>query len=220
MVRGRINTFASTAWYAQGNYRPPDVDHLVMLIVPRVEAGQVQIANLTSAYIAQYATALKGSKVVAVPVNRARVTGGRGVPADEVYRRPAGDVYGALAEGASFRDAVDIGARRLADLVAMDMQMAQVRQAQDSYEGSGIQYFRRVLSGSPNTCELCQDASRERYSVADLMPIHQNCGCTTEQIESSEMSGRVIDSKVEVRDHGEYGPVLTVKGQDFTGPQD
>ena len=200
-VRDRVTAYALTAWSAQGSYRDADVDRLVRLIAPRVEAGQVQVANLTAAYIAQVAT-LRGAKgLQAALVDRAAVTGGRGVPAADVYRRPAVAVYTALAQGKSFDTAKALGASRLESLVRTDMQMAQVRQADASYRSAGVRFYQRVL-GAGDNCALCVIASTQRYRVGDLLPIHPGCGCSTDDLEpgtpvyaAQDGSQRVIDRK-------------------------
>jgi len=226
LVRSRVKEYAATAWAAQGSYRDADIDRLVSLIVPRVQAGQIQTASLTSAYIASIASLRLGRTVKAVPVPRAAILGARGVDPDEVYRRPATVVYTALSQGAAFRDAVALGALRLGQLVAMDMQMSQVRQSRESYQRSGVQHFRRVLQGGKN-CELCIAAADQPYWSGDLMPIHGGCACTTEPSDEGSSTGTFDigpladpEVRVEVREHGEYGPVLTYAGQHFTGPDD
>lgn len=241
-VRAAVVAFARAVWSAQGQYRDADVDALVSLIVPRVTAGQVQVANLTSAYIAQVASLRSGALVAPAAVDVAEVTGGRGVDPAEVYRRPAVEVYTALSEGVGFADAVQRGARRLESLVGTDMQMAKVRQARSSFRSSGARYFRRVLNGSEN-CALCMLASTQRYHRDTLSPIHPGCDCgvdalpddtdpgqvldpdeverihdqVAEAFGTSDRGGRAIDYRlIQVRDHGEYGPTLTWRGQDFT----
>jgi len=101
----------------------------------------------------------------------------------------------------------------------------------------------RVISSA-----LCYVASTQRYSRGDLLPIHPGCDCGEEPIYGSsgvsdtideqlldathqaiderfgefDFGGRTVDYRkaIIVREHGELGPVLTVKGQHFTGPND
>lgn len=236
-VRRRVLAFVEAAWRAQGSYRDADVRRLVALIVPRVQAGQVQIASLTAAYIA----ALTGAQPV--PVDRAEVTLGRGVAPEDVYRRPAVEVYTALAAGAPLEAAVGAGMDRLSSLAATDLQMAKVRQARTSMRRSGVQRYRRVLNG-PENCALCMLASTQRYWVGDLSPIHPGCDCGVEPLPRGTQRGQVIDPDrlaavhdavaeklgvayaggrgvdyrklVLVREHGEYGPTLTMRAHRFT----
>lgn len=238
LVRKSVLAYADAAWRAQGSYRDADIDQLVKKLVPRVQSGQVKVAQLTSSYLA----AAQGMK--SVTVDRAAVTGGRGVPADDVYRRPGTTVYTELANGTAYPDAVAAGGARLASLVSTDLQMAKVRQADQSLRSP---YFARVLTGEEN-CALCVIASTQRYTRGNLMPIHPGCDCNIRELSASESVAQVIDpdlleethSQVEeltgiadrggrapdyrdlivTHEHGEYGPTLAWRGQKFTGPAD
>lgn len=220
-VRARVLAYAQTAWKAQGSYRDADIDRLVSLIAPRVTAGQVLTANLTSSYIATIASAQAGKFVKPSLVDEAAVTMGRGVAPDEVYRRPATKVYTSLAAGAAYPDAVAAGSLLLGQLVVMDMQMAQVRQTFNSYGDSDTRRYRRVTSGG--ACPLCSSASQRTYYVSELLPIHDNCRCTTAPLADGESppsapkrrEGQPKPPEVGVRDHGEYGPTLVDKDQHF-----
>lgn len=168
-VRLRVLAYAERLWGALPSYRQADVDRFIERVVPRVLAGQMQVANLTAAY-------LRDQLGHFAPVDQAHVTGGRGVPPTDVYRRPAIASYTALSKGETTTAAIAAGAHRLASLVSMDLQMAKVRQAQRSLEGAGASAYRRVLTGRED-CALCVIASTQVYSKSDLMPIHPGCDC-------------------------------------------
>ena len=240
-VRGSVLRFANMYWAALGSYRDADIDKLITAIVPRVQAGQIRTAELTSAYIASVAS----EQALAVDV--AVVTGGRGVAASEVYRRPGNAIYRELALGASVPDAIKAGGARLQSLVGMDLQMAKVRQAKISLGGTGFTSYRRVLTGKEN-CALCVVASTQRYARGDLLPIHPGCDCGIDPIQSGEMLPQVLDEDllaathsmvhdfagdsdrsarapdylqmIVTHEHGEHGPSLRWRGQNFTGPSD
>lgn len=240
-VRGSVLRFANMYWAAMGSYRDADIYRLISAIVPRVQAGQIRTAELTSAYIASVASEQ------ALAVDTALVTGGRGVAASEVYRRPGKTLYKELALGSSVPDAISAGGRRLQSLVGMDLQMAKVSQAKVSMAGTGFTSYRRVLSGSEN-CALCVVASTQRYHRGDLLPIHPGCDCGIEPIPSNYRLPQVLDEQlleathndvfdfagdadraarapdylqmIVTHDHGEHGPSLRWRGQKFTGPAD
>lgn len=226
-VRGGVDAFAQAAWVAQGSYRDADAARLSRLIVPRVQAGQLTVANLTSAYIASIATVRLGRTIAPVPVSRDGILGARGVPADEVYRRPVAAVHRELAAGASYRDAVTRGATYLGVLIATDSQMAQVRQSRSSYTRRGVERFRRVLEGGKN-CDLCIVASEQPYWSGDLMPIHAGCQCSTQPVGPGDEGTGIVDvgsladpqTRLAIRQHGEIGPVLTNAAHHFTGVDD
>lgn len=235
-VRAKIQRFADLHWQALPGYRDVDVDRLVAKVVPAVEAGQRQVATLTDTYLARLA---KRSAIGTVDVSQLR-----GVDSAEVYRRPAVTVYTALANGATYPDAVEQGRSRLSSLIATDMAMAMREQASTSMQGQGFKTFQRVISGV-NTCALCEIASTQRYYTEDLMPIHPGCSCGVEPLDdpgvqvidparleqthsdvadfagSADRTGRHIDyRKITVRRHGEYGPTLSWRKDAFTGPAD
>ena len=54
-VRSRLEDFAASLWASLPDYRDNAIDRMVEAIVPRVIAGQVRIAELTRAYLAQCA---------------------------------------------------------------------------------------------------------------------------------------------------------------------
>lgn len=191
-VRAHVLAYARLVWTAQGSYRDSDVDRIVSLLVPRVQAGQLQVAQLTSAFIASVDTLRSGVTVAPVPVDRDEVLNGRGIDPAEVYRRPAVEVYSALAAGASFSDASARGLVRLNSLAATDLQMSKVRQARTSYQASGRRYFRRVLNGGSN-CGLCTIASTQRYRTEHLSPIHPGCDCGVDALADHESREHVID---------------------------
>lgn len=107
-------------------------------------------------------------------------------------------------------------------------------------------WYERVLVGDEN-CALCVVASTQRYHVRDLMPIHPACDCgvrpivgrdpgqvinserleelhdtLNEQLGVSDRGGRAPDYRkvITTRQHGEYGPTLTIGRHDFTGPDE
>lgn len=205
-VRNRLLMVADRLWFGMGSYRDGDIDRLVALIAPHVQAGQIQVANLTEAYFQRV-----GAKA---GIDVTYVTGGRGVPVDDVYRRPAVSLYTALSEGAPMALAVEEGGHRLASLISTDLQMAKVRQAQRSLSSAGITAFMRVLTGNEN-CALCTIASTQRYWTKDLSPIHPGCDCSVDVLPNNfdpeeqiinndllEMTHAAIEQKLGGSDRG------------------
>ncbi|SDT84991.1 hypothetical protein [Gordonia westfalica] len=171
-VRARVMNYANAIWGGLPAFRDAQAERLIARLVPMVTAGQLQVANLTSSYIAR---AVSGG--VPLPVDRDGVTRGRGVDPELLYRRPFEQVWADLSESAPLDAAVAAGATRLMHLVATDMQMAKVRQADASLQAAGVKAYRRVLNG-PKNCALCVIASTQRYHVGDLSPIHPGCDCS------------------------------------------
>lgn len=190
------------------------------------------------------------AKPVVVPIKAvtgAAVRGG--TPPATVYGRVGPTVWTALSNGASLDDAADAGWLRASVMLATDLQLALTNSAQFvTSQSNEVTGYRRVLSGDAS-CALCVIASTQRYHDGDLMPIHDRCSCTVEPIVGDTTADEhhgIIDEGtlnavrddiqarlgtdssdaadlkhlVIVHDHGEIGPVLAVRGQTFTGPDD
>lgn len=236
-IRQQITAFGQAYWDSLPHYRASAVEDMIQAITPRVTAGQLRIADLTRAYLAQCAREL-GWKVVLPPIDQDEIRGARGVDPRIVYRRPAVDVYTALAAGKPLPQAAAEGRLRLTQLIGGDMQLAKVhasRQSMRGYPAEG-QFYRRVLTGREN-CALCVVASTQRYYRGDLLPIHPGCDCdvqplppglavnqvidedlleqvhqiTADRLGVSDRGGRTPDYRklLTVSEHGEYGPTLS-----------
>lgn len=236
-IRQQITAFGQAYWDSLPHYRASAVEDMIEAITPRVTAGQLRIADLTRAYLAECAREL-GWKVVLPPIDQDEIRGARGVDPRVVYRRPAVDVYTALAAGKPLPQAAAEGRLRLTQLIGGDMQLAKVHASHQSMRGypEEGQFYRRVLTGREN-CALCVVASTQRYYRGDLLPIHPGCDCgvqplppglavnqvidedlleqvhqiTADRLGVSDRGGRTPDYRklLTVREHGEYGPTLS-----------
>lgn len=187
-IRARVEQYARSLWAGMPAYRDADIDRMVGLLLPKVAAGQRQVANLTDAYLA----ALLGASRVGLDLDL--LTAPRGVDPEQVYRRPAIEVYAALSSGKSFDEAVANGGRRLLSIVGTDLQLSMRHQEQASL-AERSQFYRRVLNGSKN-CALCAIASTQRYNTGDLKPVHPGCDCGVAPIDGDLDPGRVINADV------------------------
>ncbi len=231
------------------DWRDDNIQEFVTVMDRMLNASKREAANLASAYYREIAK-LDGQKYVAPVITNndlATSTLRNGADQTQVYTRPFVDMRTALANGKSVSDAIQSGAFRAQDLARTEVQLAR-RGAGMKARGrnSNIVGYLRVLSGSEN-CALCFVASTQRYHKADLLPIHPGCDCgempiygTTdvgqvinqerldatheaiaERFGISDRGARAIDyRKIAVREHGELGPVLTVRDQHFTGASD
>jgi hypothetical protein len=248
-IRERLQNYANIYWTELGSWRDADIERFVESLVPRVQAGQIAVAQITDAYLAAY-TDSPAAGVIDLSNTRG------GVTLEEVYHRPATQLYTELSSGKPFNIALDIATARLLGLIATDLQLAMTHQAQTSNMG-GRKMYQRTLTGREN-CALCTIASTQRYYVKKLMPIHPGCDCgiapyTGEDVqiineELLEATHSAIDNKLALNDrgarnlglgkttsqgkpisdftdlivtqsHGEYGPTLAWRGHAFTGPQ-
>lgn len=247
-IRGKMLAFLLALWSGLPDYRDASAAGFIRQAVPVVSGAQQQIAHLTASFLSLLLSAQTGTKVPPVTVRPQDVAKLRGVNPAELYQRPFVQVYTELSKGTPFPAAVERGRIRLVDLASTDAQLAKTHTAQRAMRGNPrVSGYRRVLNG-PENCGLCVIASTQRYHKADLLPIHPGCDCGLAPIIGDDDPGQVLDrGLVEgahaaiadrfgqadrggrqldyrkvllVQQHGEIGPVLTVKGQHFTGPRD
>lgn len=247
-VRDRVVRYVETTWRNLGSYADADIDRFVNAVVPVVQGGQRRLSTLTDAYLAQLATEILGEPVRPVGVPPAVISSEamRGVSTADVYARMGPTVWYALSQGDEPAMAIGKGLDRAVKTAQTDLQLARTHTAQYvCSRDARIAGYRRIPTGG-KVCALCAIASTQRYHSEDLMPIHPGCSCDVEPIYGTEDPGRVIEpdrlegihQEIEARlgrrtnnaaelrdlivvhDHGEIGPVLAVRGQHFTGPND
>lgn len=239
-TRARVDQFARSRFLA-GQHRDSDLERFLTAVVPVILAARKQVSALTDAYLSQTLSALLGTRVAPRgPIDTDLL---RGVAVAEVYSRPFVEVRTKLSLGLTYDAAVSAGVARLTDITLADMQMAKRNTAQSvlSQTGGVIGYM-RTLTGNVN-CAMCYVASTQMYHKEALLPIHPGCDCgviavadkgeqvinpsrltaTHEAVEdrlgASDSGARAPDYRKQliVREHGELGPVLTVRGQHFQG---
>lgn len=175
-VRARVLSYAQRSWNGLGSYRDADAERLIAALVPRVEAGQKRVAELTDAYLSRLAASQLGISIVRGAVASVSTEDLRGVPAETVYRRPFATTYSSLSNGDTVTKAIGSGSERLTDLVSTGLQLAKTHSARQAMSRTGVELFQRTLTGREN-CALCVIASTQRYRKGNLMPIHPGCDC-------------------------------------------
>ena len=242
-TRERVERFAARAFIA-GDFRDADLARFLDVVLPVVLAGQRTVSSLTDAWLAMTLTEALGRRVA--PAGPLADLALRGVNPAEVYARPYRTVWTKLSEGMEFAEAVAAGAARLSKMTASDLQLAKTHTARETLgRVTEVETFRRTLTGAKN-CGLCTIASTQLYYKADLMPIHPGCDCGVhpntegdpfdesghdalleaahsaieERLGVVDRGGRAPDYRklLLVKQHGELGPTLTVRGQHFDGP--
>jgi hypothetical protein len=245
-LRQRLIALVLQAFGAAGSYRDEDADAFVGQILPTVLGAQQQMGALTDAYLSAMVGDMFGGGAAASGVQIPEAI--RGVPPAEVYRRPFVTVWTALSEGKSMTEAVKQGQTRLTSITGTDLQLVRTEATRQALAGdSRVQFYRRVLRGSYN-CAMCVIASTQRYRKERLMPIHPGCDCGTRPLPAGQDPGQVIEPGLleaahdavakgtgqadrggrlpDYRDiiidrqHGELGPLMALRRNDFTGPSD
>ena len=236
---------ARSSFLNLGSWREDDIPRFIEQVVPAMNSAKRNMANYATNYYKEMA-GLAGEKFKMPKIDPASLTTEalrNGATEDMIWSRPFKSMWTSLSKGNDISDALDAGARRAVDLARTDVQLArrgaglQARRSNDRIVG-----YLRTLSGSEN-CALCYVASTQRYKKKDLLPIHPGCDCGEMPIYGRQDPGQVIDEmrldathdaietrfgikdagarepdyrKIMIQDHGELGPVLTVKGDKFT----
>lgn len=185
------------------------------------------------------------SSEVSIPKALAQLR--NGTKAEEVYTRPFKSFWLTLQRGGSIDDALSSGVSRIQELTNTDVErVSDIARVEKFANENRIVGTRRVLVGAVN-CALCIVASTQLYHKKELKPIHPRCDCSSAPVLSfesggenildqdlldqihrdienkfgtSDRSGRSIDYRkiLSVHQHGEIGPMLTWRGDTFTGP--
>lgn len=232
------------------SFRDADAARFIAQVVPAATGAQQATAALTWAFQARMLAEVTGDPRPPAALETAAVTGSalRGVDMATVYRRPFVQIWRRLAEGADLAESVAAGRRRAQSIAATDLQLASTRTSREVMaDPRSGRYYRRQLTGAEN-CGLCVLASTQRYNRGDLLPIHPDCDCVAVPLAPGEAVDRVLDPElleaahtaiedrfgrsdrggrapnyrrvVLVREHGELGPLLTVKSHSFTSADD
>lgn len=243
-----VALFVSRNFEQLGDWSDDAVEAYLRSVLPVVGAGQKQISNLARAFykaVAEYHGQPFSSRPMASDAVTTQAL--RGTAAEEVYSRGFLATRYALSRGKSLDAAVKIGSSRLYNIARTDLQLAKTNTGLFVRgNNSNIVGYSRILSGAEN-CALCYIASTQRYTRGDLLPIHPGCDCGEMPIYGNSDPGQVIDEanleathdavesrfgraardgreidyrQIMIKQHGEIGPVLTVRGQRFTGPGD
>jgi hypothetical protein len=216
-VRTKVGSYAMRLWNGSPAYRDADAERIVALLIPRVEAGQARIAQLTDAYIARLVADELSGGIVRGAVADVSTEALRGVAAEEVYRRPFVTAYAELAQGATLTSAIGTGGARLSSLVDTGMQLARTHSARQAGERTKVKQWRRVLTGREN-CALCSIVSTQTYYRGDLMPIHGHCDCIPKPLfgSSSELrDDTALSRQMREAVDAEFGG--TARGEPFEG---
>lgn len=224
-----------------GWYSPRLVEEVTSQVAARLATGQKGVAAITDAHLARTTSYVLGRVVTGsgVPLVLGQTLRAGVKNHEEAYRRIAAEYRWQRSLGRSDSEALTLAMGRAREMVGTDLTLAHQRQAQHTLRSAGITRYRRIIR-SEKTCGLCAGASDRLYRTANLLPIHARCRCGVIAVTANTDPGSQINTEtlseiytaadstagpalkqvvVEVVEHGELGPVLTVKGQHFRGPE-
>jgi hypothetical protein len=222
-IKTEVQKYALAKWQSLPSYRDADMDFFIENVLPMVRAGQEHAIALTDIYMSRQ----MGSSPVGLSADEiiSHIRPGMLPPA--VLGRSFETVWAAI-EKLGFDQALAKGASRMVSQVGMDVSLA-AREAALAYakQDPNIAGFVRVAAAG--CCDFCQSIDGAYVRSEDASPLHNNCHCTMSPVEkgskesmrefTSLAPGSVFDD-VEIHEHGELGPVITDKRNNFTSFDD
>lgn len=209
----------------------------------QVQSVQRAVAQVTDVFAARTMSQLKGS--IVKPVGAVPVSGLRLKTTPALTYTRLGEAYRfAVSKGAAPEKALKLVTDRGQAMAATDTQLAQRAQWHRFMQGHRVDGYRRVIHpelSKGGTCGLCIAASDRIYHVDELLPIHTGCHCGVLPIingvdvghrlnqddfkrlyaESGSTSADDLKrTQWVIHQHGELGPVLAHKGDDWRSPAD
>lgn len=232
-IRSTVSLAVGREWKALGSWNEADVPRFVSRVSPLVSAGQSRAVSLTQAYVARKTN----TPIVAVDFAALQSKLRNGVPPAVVYKRPFIRVWSKLKQShdnysdGDFNAAVQVGQDQAESNSDMDVALALVAAyvvlgslSGDEESQGDIVAWRRVAE--PACCEFCQMLDGVHTGPDQPQPLHNRCGCTAEPItRGSRITGDIASpgdsiEGVTIHEHGELGPVIGQKGDNFTTAAD
>lgn len=222
-------------------YDPKALDDFHVNAADIVGRGQKLAADLTGSYVDH---TLQQLNVVPIRQPLAPVGQVRGVEPAVEWERPAKDFRRLRATGLSELAAQVEAEQRASNLTRMDLRLAERQAARQRMGAEGVTGYRRIIHpelSKSGSCGLCVVASDRIYSREDLLPLHGGCECTVMPITNVADPGLRITQddlsaiysaadattranlqrvRVTLNEHGELGPVLSRKGENFRDATD
>ena len=220
------------AWYST-----QQIAALAQQSIAIQQAARVQVGNLGVAYMREAIAVLRAARVPAVRLNLPPARLGADITG--VYSRPASAYQIAFSLTGDADEALGAALERSSRLITADLVVARRDGEHQQMVAAGVKRYRRIVHperSETGVCGLCLAASDRVYKVAELMPIHDRCKCTTAEItddydpgEANQVDldaiyaaaggttdGRALkEVRFQVNQHGELGPVLTRHGDRF-----
>lgn len=215
-----------------GWYSDQEIATLTRHIVAQVEAGQLQMASLTNAYLSRVAAELTGRTYAPAPLIDPS-TLRHGVAHQDVYTRLAGHYRYLVSIGKDPTTALAAVQTRAKTITHMDLRLSVAYENRGWMNYHNWKMFRRIVRperSRTGTCGLCLVASDRLYYRGDLLPLHDNCFCNVMPVTRKTDPGSILNRdsldeiysdadystyaedlmkvKYRVEQHGELGPIL------------
>lgn len=229
----RNSSTVGTLWDRLGGIDATALEQFAAQAAEVVGVTQLQAATIAAAYIDSVIGLAGGQRPTRiVDVARAAMMARNGTTLIDVYSRPTITARAQIADGKDFAQALRIARDRAVSAADTDVKLAARSSARDAMVSAGVKHYKRVPDA--HACVFCLTASTQRYSTAELMPLHPRCGCSvmpligeSTHIIDSDLLARLKASSgrpdywndpkaaIAVHQHRELGPVLTHAGDHF-----
>jgi hypothetical protein len=111
---------------------------------------------------------------------------------EHAWHIPFFSMFGALAAGVAFVDALEDARAAVARQATTDLSLVQSSVMHElAPKLETITGFRRVTNGEG--CAFCDEASDEEYSTFDLAPLHPGCNCSVAPIFEDSDPGEALN---------------------------
>ena len=249
-IRERLATALRVLYAGFGGWYNDDLVDRIARETARLLVADIDIVQgLADAYAANVLHQITGEAITIPPTrlpetrNGADLVGVYRRPAERYRHLVAVGEAPADAEAKALRRLERMTNMDLA-IAARDAQLAQYGVRHDDGGRRTIGQYRRIVHpelARTGTCGLCIVASDRIYSTDELMPLHPGCNCTTAPVEGEVDPGNSLNNlaleqlyadagstraeelrqtRYQINDHGEYGPVISRAGDEFKGPAD
>lgn len=211
-----------------------------------VTAAQRSAGTITEAHLRQQMQRM-GYPLTSVPIVELPRDLRLGAETADVYQRPIRQIRYLLSTDVPLAEAVQEATNRLETLARTDLQVARRDASQQVLYAADTRVtgYRRVIHpelSESGTCGLCIAASDRVYSKKELLPLHDNCVCTTipvigqrdpgDQLNAQDLAKLYAEAggststaalkrtRYKINENGELGPVLTFERDDMKGPRE
>lgn len=190
-LRRAAGNAVARAWQELPHHDRPNVSEFLARVLPIVSGAQAQSVAITNGYLAM------AMDRAPLDLPEDQLTGAavrNGAAPATVYERPFIELWAALKQGTDWVIAAEAAQARAVSAASTDVQLSMRATADAVGElDTGIYGYERVTDG--NACLLCQIASTQRYHRANLMPIHNHCGCSVAPLTEPVGDSGIIRTK-------------------------
>lgn len=206
-----------------------------------VRAAQQEAGRITEAYLREQIRSmgetLPNARIVDLPRDLRL-----GVSVEDTYQRPVRDVRYLESTDVEPQRAMETARERLERVAETDLQLARTISAQQvMYRFPQAIGWRRIIHPElGRVCGLCIAASDRVYGRIEKMDMHPACKCTILPVIGGMDPGRKLNEedltrlyeaagstegralsklRIETKQNGELGPILTPAGTEFKSPK-